>query len=96
MNEKQARLIRTWDIGRGIICIAYCIFLLIDTFFVSQALLPSFLALAIYAVFAVLESVGERWMRRNIPQAANRPYPKWARVVSLLILIIVFYGIMKE
>ncbi len=95
MNEKQARLIRTWDIGRGIICIAFCIFLLIDTFFLSYDIPSKLIALAICAVFVVLDIVGERWIRRNIPEAENRPYPKWVQVISFLILILVFYGIMK-
>ena len=96
MNEKQARLIRIWDIGRVVFRIAVCIFLLIDTFFLSYDVPSTLIAMALFIVLATLESVGEHWMRRNIPQAANRPYPKWVRVVSLLILIIVFYGIMKE
>ena len=96
MNEKQARLIRIWDIGRVVFRIAVCIFLLIDTFFLSYDVPSTLIAMALFIVLATLESVGEHWMRRNIPEAENRPYPKWIHALSILVLILVFYGIMKR
>ena len=51
--------------------------------------------MALFIVLATLESVGEHWMRRNIPEAENRPYPKWIHALSILVLILVFYDIMK-
>lgn len=95
MNEKQARLIRIWDIGRVVFRIVFCIFLLVDTFFLSYDIPSTLIAMALFIVLAALEQVGERWMRRNIPEAENRPYPKWVQVISFLILILVFYDIMK-
>lgn len=96
MSKKQAYLVRIWDIFRTLLLILPCVLLLARTSFTPIDNLPlSYLLLAIYGFLWILNMVGERWMRRNIPEAENRPYPKWVQVISFLILILVFYDIMK-
>lgn len=97
MSKKQACLVRVWDIFRSLLLILPCVLLLARSSFTPiDNLTLSYLVLAIYGVLWILNRVGERWMRRNIPEAENRPYSKWVQVISFLILILVFYGIMKR